>query len=198
MRKIFLTLIITFFMAYTPNVWGYYADVSIKVGAYFPSYHKMRRVFPVGSPYSQLEVAGHFGHPWEYIPWQVWATVGYLPGTTSKYNIERARFFPIALGLKYIWYVLDGGEFSLGVGGVAAWLRLKDEGAIPRKYVSKKNLGTLLRMGVKYWFSCEFFGEFFVDYLIMNFHTKPRPFSQLPHRLDMNGAIIGGGLGIKF
>lgn len=177
-----------------------YQDVTFRVGSYFPSYHKTRRIFAHGPAMGQIETSFHFAQPWEYMPWQAWVNIGYTAQGKHVSKVSNSHFIPISAGLKYTWCVGDGGELALGIGAAHSWLRIKDESVFPRRYVVKHDWGGVLKSSLRYWFAEDFFGELFLDYLITYFHYKGREGqeSKVPHRLDMNGVLLGGGVGFAF
>lgn len=177
-----------------------YQDITFRVGSYFPSYGKMRRVYENGSPSGQIETAIHFAEPWEYMPWQAWFNATCISQGGHSKSISNAPFFPISIGLKHSWCLCEGWEVALGAGVVYSWLRIKDRSVSPRRVIVKHGWGGILKSSFRYWFDVDFFGELFIDYLITDFHYRGRKgqSSKVPHRLDMNGTLLGGGIGYVF
>lgn len=176
---------------------AYYLDGTLKGGMYFASYEKIRNVYPIGSPVFQLELSGHFGERWEFIPWKAWGSIGILP--QKKGHFHDARFVPAALGLKYSWWWCTGWELYLGAGGACAWLRVKESSSLHHHVVSKKGVGAVFKTGLRYYCYKNYFAEISFDYLVMCFHSRHHHhFHKMPHRIDMNGILFGLGIGKVF
>lgn len=194
MKKFFLLICLC--LGITASSHAYYADWSLRMGAYFCSYHKVRFILARASPTYQVEVAGHFGGVNEPIPWQVWANATYM-NNRHQGDVYETRFAPFSLGLKYTWDFLCNWSFYAGAGASYGYLHFRDKSVLPKRKIVKTGWGALLKSGLRYEMGV-YFAEVFADYLFMEFAKRKRMGSIVPHRLSMNGAIFGGALGCVF
>lgn len=175
---------------------GHYVEGAVRIGAYFPTYDKADKFFANGAPIYELRVAGHFGSPWQMIPWKVWAQASYLPGNANHTHIKGVHLFPISMGLEY-GGALCGGDYTIGAGPLFAWLHFKDTSVWPHRVIAKKQMGAVIKTSYN-WCRYGVIAGLFADYMILNMHANKHAGSSMPRRLCFNGFVVGFNLGKVF
>lgn len=148
-------------------------------------------------------------------------------GKSENLGRTSSNLTTLSIGLKHSW-MLDacGGQFYLGGGPSVSWLRMKTHRAIPEGFwdgswhghrkISKKNWGFVAKSGFQMLLWNYVLADVFCDYQVLAVHYKNFSKRHLHHavsatnkvhkhsrktghhRLDLNGFVFGGALGVCF
>jgi len=104
----------------------------------------------------------------------------------------------IGIGLKYL-FPFCYGDFYLGLGALPTNVRTKDCSPFVLPKTSQWGCGGIAKIGAYFDLPCSFFIDLFVDYQFVTVKPKCCPDSGIQFtKANLNGAIIGLGLGYRF
>ena len=112
----------------------------------------------------------------------------------------RAHFLPLGIGLKYLWRVKKIVDIYLGLGFTPTHLKTKNDSPYVPEEIHGWGFGGIAKIGVFVELPHHFMLDFFVDYSFVK--VKPKTscnINNIPlHTANLNGVVIGGGLGYRF
>jgi hypothetical protein len=172
-------------------------DGAFRMGAFFPTSSEVRQVYRNVWRSYQLEAAYTFDHPW-----RIWANMSYLI-VDGRHIDTRLQLYPVGLGLDYTYlfpYCIQG---YLGGGTTFNFLRI-EHFVVKNNHThtdfkrSKKNLGCVIRTGLKYYTHEATFIELFVNYSYSPFNLNQTNHLFDKNHLNLSAFVIGGGIGVSF
>lgn len=202
LKNIYLITFILSASIYCKNTFCKNILLEFKAASFFPTNSCTKDIYG--------KAAGLFGSELtfqlcENKNWYGFASVDFLSKSGHSIglcNYTKLDIVPFGLGLKY--FVPFGykncylGDFYLGLGVQPLYLKTSDCLNNITTITSRWGCGGIAKIGSYFYLPCNFFIDLFFDYSFVNVKAKNCSEFIIPQKADLNGAILGVGIGYMF
>jgi hypothetical protein len=165
--------------------------IELRSAAFFHSSKRFREIYGrVGASYG-FEVSTRYRNCLAiWVNYDQFSKHGRVHGECG--GKTRVDIYNASLGVNYLYPFCNCFEAYAGLGGSLSRINLKNRSHCFHEEKSKLAGGLVLKSGIIYYFSCNWFLDLFVDYLYqpVKFHHH--------HCVDIGGVKAGGGIGVSF
>lgn len=165
-------------------------------GAFFPTAHKMRKIFHVAMPFVELEGS------YQFLPaWDAWGGIGYIFAkgeSTGCGNTTTIDVIPFTLGVKRFFKLTSRTDGFIGAGGVWSLYRNHDHSSSVHQHISTNAFGAIATSGIQYRLIGGLSMSFFGEYMYQRFHFSKVYSKHFTYRHDVNMSGTKIGLGIIY
>jgi hypothetical protein len=176
----------------SPMLMANFADmdknIKLRVAAFFPIEDRVRDIYGSTQPSYQIESTvgiNDFTFAWLNVDWM--SKNGH---SEHLKNFTSMRMLSISSGASLLGQVREDIKIYLGCGYSLSCLSIHNRHTLKHRHQKKYISGLQVKSGVLYTVSCDYFVEFFVDYLYQA--------RQFKSRISLGGFKVGGGLGYHF
>lgn len=198
MKKVFFLLALALPLSASAFEFEWFTgwDVEARVAAYKPLDKRFRQIYGNWGTAYEAEIDKSFCG----CPWSGWLNFSWFSKKGRSLGLEnktRIQLFPLSGGVKYTYNFNDCWSMYGGVGVAYSWLRIHDKSRHVKQHTNKETVGAVAKYGLIYHINCNFFADFFADYIYQRF-SGTHHHGVSSHSADCSAIKIGGGLGFSF
>lgn len=191
-KTIFQTLLFLFMCCTCSISANLNSSIELRAAGFFHTSKLLRDIYGKTGACYEIEIATRFS---DCSNIEIWANYDQFSKRSSIHGDccgkTTVDIYNASLGLNYLFPLFDCFGAYLGVGGSFARIDLKNKGCCIHEKESKFTGGLVLKSGIIYHLTCNWFVDVFADYFYQPVHFKHR-------HVDIGGVKVGGGIGLNF